>query len=123
MWIQRLLLIVALASISSAGCSPSTEYAYCVRHPKCIDLVHTNLHSWKEGRWEYILVEHGTEGEAIIEIKLLSEGKKTADTNAVTVNSYCELANNAVKEAGLRGNVQIRIVNSNNAIVNNCSSK
>jgi hypothetical protein len=123
MWIQRLLLIVALASISSAGCSPSTEYAYCVRHPKCIDLVHTNLHSWKEGRWEYILVEHGTEGEAIIEIKLLSEGKKTADTNAVTVNSYCELVNNAVKEAGLRGNVQIRIVNSNNAIVNNCSSK
>ena len=123
MWIQRLFLVVALASISSAGCSPSTEYAYCVRHPKCIDLVHTKLHAWKEGRWEYILVEYSTDGEAIIEIKLLPYGEKDADTNVVTVNSYCKLVNNVVKEAGLRGNVQIRIINSNNAIVDNCSSK
>ena len=123
MWIQRLFLVIAVASISSGGCSPSTEYAYCVRHPKCIDLVHTKLHPWKEGRWEYIVVEHGIDGEAIIEIKLLSDGEKDAYTNAVTVNSYCKLVNNAVKDVGLQGNVQIRIINSNSAIVDNCSSK
>ena len=123
MRVQRLFLVVAVASISSGGCSPDTEYAYCVRHPKCVALVHTKLQPWKEGRWKYIVVEHGTNGEAIIEIKLLSDSEKDAFSNAVTVNNYCKLVNNAVEEVGLRGNVQIRIINSNNAIVDNCSSK
>ena len=118
--IQRLARALAAAVILCGACSPSTEYAYCVRHPNCVALIKTRLHASKEGRWEYVLVNYGPQQEAIIDIKLLLKNESGTPASKSTINGYCNTVNQTVEELGLRGNVQIRILDRDGKLVDDC---
>ena len=118
--IQRLLRALAAACILCGACSPSTEYAYCVNHPRCIDLIQTRLHAFKVGRWEYVLVNYGPNGEALINIKLLLKDESGTPASKSTISESCNTVNQTIEELGLRGKVQIRILAPDGKLVDDC---